>query len=96
MAGYIDKHDQARGAERILMSDCIPAIIDWPYTQISGSIAEFQAAFAQEPRIIWIGIDLWMQLRQAAPDAESFNFCEIPIRLDRSGILEGTEFMVSL
>ena len=72
----------------------LPKILDWPYVEIAIANNEFKRLFGKEPGVLWIGIYLWKNLQEAAPNASNFvAFGSIPVYLDRSGILGSREFI---
>jgi hypothetical protein len=68
----------------------LPAIEGWPYEQVA---AAFELCKAETPSVLMVGFSLWSLLWKTV-DADEFYVCDvIPIRLDRTGILEPHEFM---
>jgi hypothetical protein len=77
-------------------SKALPPIRGWPYTLIELAHDEFKKCHGSAPRLLWIGIDLWMALRNVSDADEFFAMESIPIKLEASGILERNEFLFSV
>lgn len=73
----------------------VPVIDGWPYVEIAEAHTGFVKLFNRQPSTLFVGIDLWMSLRRVSKSDEFWTM-EIPIILDRAGILEGSEFLFSL
>ena len=72
----------------------IREIQDWPYVEIARLHAEFKTVFGKEPSVLWVGIQLWRSLQEAAaPGSYDFRAYTVPVFLDRSGILAGRDFI---
>jgi len=72
----------------------LPIIRGWPYRQIEIALSQAQSEVRHIP-VIMVGFALWSLLTETF-DAEKFFACGlVPIRLDKTGILEPHEFMVT-
>lgn len=72
----------------------IAEIEGWPYIEIAQAHAEFKAIFGKEPSVLWIGVQLWRDLQEAAaPGSYDFRAYTVLVFPDRSGILAGRDFI---
>jgi hypothetical protein len=71
----------------------LPAVEGWPYQEVSAAFIQKAHTGEAVPKVLMVGYSLWALLLKAS-DTEVFYVCgTIPIRFERSGILEPHEFM---
>jgi hypothetical protein len=73
----------------------LPVLEEWPYTAIAAALGEYRSVSGKVPKCIVVGMDLWMMLREVSSSDDFLVGGQIPIVVDRTGVLEGHEFILS-
>ena len=68
----------------------LPVIEGWPYKEITDAFYRFEFG---KPSSLMVGRSLWSLLNKTYDSNEFMVFEVIPIRFDKSGVLEPHEFM---